>query len=41
MNHENLSVFKAAYNLDEAEYLWRDADESAIHKLEKRMKINE
>jgi hypothetical protein len=39
MKHENFSVFKAAYNPSEAEYLWRDVDESAIQNLEKRMKV--
>ena len=37
MKHDNLSVFEAAYNRVEAEYLWREVDESAIQKLEKRM----
>ena len=35
LKHDNLSVFKAAYSRDEAEYLWREVDESAIQKLEK------
>jgi hypothetical protein len=39
--NENLSILKAFYNPDEAEYPWRDVDESAIHELEKRMKVNE
>jgi len=39
LKHENLSVFKAADNRAEAEYLWREVDEGAIQKLEKRMKV--
>ncbi len=39
LKHEYLSVFKATYNRAEAEYLWREVDESAIQKLEKRMKV--
>jgi hypothetical protein len=41
MKHENLSVFKPAFNPSEAECLWRDVDESAIQKLEKKMKVKE
>ncbi len=39
LNQENLSVFKATYNLAEAEHLWREVDENGFQKLEKRMKV--
>ena len=39
LKHENLLVFKAAYNRAKAEYLWREVDESAIQKLEKMMRV--
>jgi hypothetical protein len=33
-------VFRKGFSIDsEADYLWREVDDSAIEKLEKRMKV--
>ena len=38
LKHENLDVFKKGFTT-EADCLWREVDDSAIEKLEKRMKV--
>ena len=38
LKHENLNVFRKEFST-EGDYLWREVDDSAIEKLEKRMKV--